>query len=299
MALAHLYLPVTDGAGNLIPNITATFRKETAGAPLGAPKADAAGATGLGNPVQFADGVIDCYLVGSLGGYRIDVVATGYSKTFRRVACGTGAEVDADTLLGAAFNYEFEAGTSAPPSAGCIRANNATWASATEIYISEANAAGSDVAAQLALIAGGDRILVTSPDGTQASGVVSSNTDSGAYRTIALSSATGDDPAVGSVGFQFAERGTDGDVNASANIADGALVVGDGGAKGVKAHASGAPGTAAFQNTGAFLQPGNNLSDVSDEVTARENLKIVVLTETEYGALTPDSDTIYHVTADP
>ena len=37
---------------------------------------------------------------------------------------------------------------------------------------------------------------------------------------------------------------------AAANIADGAMVVGDGGSKAIKAHASGAPGTAAFQNTG-------------------------------------------------
>lgn len=210
MTLAHLYLPVTDGAGNLIPNISVTFRKETAGQPLGAPKADTAGATGLGNPATFADGVVDCYLVGSLGGYRLDVAATGYSKTFRHVSCGTGAQVDADTLLGAAFNYEFEAGTAAPPSAGCIRANHATWASATEVYISEANAAGSDIAAQLAVLAAGDRIIVTSPDGAQAAAIISSNTDSGAYRTLAVSSPTGDNPAVGSVGFQFGEKGQDG-----------------------------------------------------------------------------------------
>lgn len=49
------------------------------------------------------------------------------------------------------------------------------------------------------------------------------------------------------------EKGTgDGDVSAASNIGDNALVVGDGGAKGIKAHASGAPGTAAFANTGDF-----------------------------------------------
>jgi len=37
---------------------------------------------------------------------------------------------------------------------------------------------------------------------------------------------------------------------AAANIDDGHMVVGDGGAKGVKKHASGAPGTAAFLNVG-------------------------------------------------
>ena len=41
-----------------------------------------------------------------------------------------------------------------------------------------------------------------------------------------------------------------GDVEAASNIPDGAIVVGDGGGKGVKGHASGAPGDAAFKNTG-------------------------------------------------
>jgi hypothetical protein len=45
------------------------------------------------------------------------------------------------------------------------------------------------------------------------------------------------------------EKGA-GDVTAASNIGDGHLVVGDGGAKGIKGHASGAPGDAAFKNTG-------------------------------------------------
>jgi hypothetical protein len=45
------------------------------------------------------------------------------------------------------------------------------------------------------------------------------------------------------------EKGA-GDVTAASNIGDGHLVVGDGGGKGIKGHASGAPGDAAFKNTG-------------------------------------------------
>jgi hypothetical protein len=40
--------------------------------------------------------------------------------------------------------------------------------------------------------------------------------------------------------------------------------------------AGGALGSAAFQNTSAFLQPGNNLSDVSSASTARFNLGVVL-----------------------
>jgi len=43
-----------------------------------------------------------------------------------------------------------------------------------------------------------------------------------------------------------------------------------------------------------------NLSDLANVVTARTNLKIVVLTETAYAALYPaDADTIYFEKADP
>ncbi|TXH09505.1 MAG: hypothetical protein E6R03_16635 [Hyphomicrobiaceae bacterium] len=41
-----------------------------------------------------------------------------------------------------------------------------------------------------------------------------------------------------------------GDVTAAASLANNALIVGDGGVKGIKAHASGAPGAAAFLNVG-------------------------------------------------
>lgn len=54
------------------------------------------------------------------------------------------------------------------------------------------------------------------------------------------------------VGYMFGADGTGtGDVSAASNIADAALVVGDGGGKGIKGHASGAPGDAAFKNTGS------------------------------------------------
>lgn len=49
--------------------------------------------------------------------------------------------------------------------------------------------------------------------------------------------------------------------------------------------------------TGA-AQKASNLSDLASVLTARTNLKIVVLTAAAYAALSPpDADTIYHVTA--
>lgn len=54
------------------------------------------------------------------------------------------------------------------------------------------------------------------------------------------------------VGYMFGEDGTGtGDVSAASNITDATLVVGDGGGKGIKGHSSGAPGDAAFKNTGS------------------------------------------------
>lgn len=92
--------------------------------------------------------------------------------------------------------------------------------------------------------------------------------DTGDAATITIGTVTTvgpEDPAtvtnVGTSGaavFNFeipqGEPGEDGegtgDVTAASNLADNAMVVGDGGAKGIKTHASGAPGDAAFKNTG-------------------------------------------------
>ena len=207
MARGHLYLPIVDEDGNLILNVNTDIRREAVGFPSQAVE-DIDG-NSLGSTPSFASGILDLYTPEGLGGFfRIHVwTAGGYEDVIRHVPIASGAGVDADVLLGAAFNMVFEAGTSAPPSAGAIRANHATWGSVTEIYVSQTNFAGSDLSGQLALIAQSDRLRFTMPDGTQAYAVVQTAVDSGAYYTFGVSGLGGSPPVEGSIGFNFSEKG--------------------------------------------------------------------------------------------
>lgn len=72
-------------------------------------------------------------------------------------------------------------------------------------------------------------------------------------------------------------------VGASANIPDGHLVVGDGGGKNVKAHASGAPGDAAFKNTGT----------TAGTLAAGDDSRIVAAIP---GAMSPSGDDLNNAT---
>lgn len=162
------------------------------------------------------------------------------------------------------YLLNFEAGTSAPPTAGGIRFNNADLSAATEAYVSKTQRGGSSIAARLAELFSSDRTVkdtfaLTNPaDEKQASFVVNGITDETGYVTFAIGGHAGETAfAAGAISFQPNRAGADGadglgtgDVTAAANIADNALVVGDGGTKGIKAHASGPPGDAAFKNTG-------------------------------------------------
>ena len=56
-------------------------------------------------------------------------------------------------------------------------------------------------------------------------------------------------------------------------------------------------GSAAFESASSFGQRAANLSDLANVLTARGNLKIVVLTMSAYDSLDPrDPDTIYFCT---
>jgi hypothetical protein len=192
MAFAKFEKPITNDEGNLVANVTVTVRKETAGAPLAVLYSDALGTLPLTNPATFASGICKFYTAGSAGGLRLDAVATGFSQTWRNEACGTGAQVDASGEFTPGYMMEFEVATTAPPSAGGVRANNANLSAATQIFISETNGAGSNIEARLAALAAGDAIILTAADGTQVSWAVVTNTDSGGYRTIAVSDHAGE-----------------------------------------------------------------------------------------------------------
>lgn len=225
MARGHFYRALTDEDGNLIPNVTLEVRRETAGLPLVAVQNRAG--DNLGSTPMFPLGVANFYvLVG--GFFRLHVTAAGYDETFYDVPIASGAGTDADALVGAAFNMAFETEVAAPPSSGSIRADNADLSAATELYVSETNAAGSDFAARLAELVTDDRILITASDGTQVSFNVDSAgvSDSGAYATIAVTGHAGETAlSAGSVSLQLQRKGQDG-ADGAGTVA--AVVAGEG-----------------------------------------------------------------------
>lgn len=189
MALGHFYRPVTDAAGNLVTGLTIEVRREVTGSPLGAPYADRAGATPMANPFTAADGIVDFYASG--GSYSIRAYKTGYDQTWRHEPIGTAQEADIDALLIPGYLFEFETGTTAPPTAGCIRANNANLSLATRLYVSQTNIAGSDLGAVLADLATHRALLTSATAGEQVSWDVSLATDQGAYYELVIGGQVG------------------------------------------------------------------------------------------------------------
>ena len=95
------------------------------------------------------------------------------------------------------YLYNFETSTSAPPSAGAIRFNNANLAAATQAFISDTTRGGADITTRLLELFDAARdvlstFILTDPvTEAQASFSVTSAADSGAYITIGLSGHAG------------------------------------------------------------------------------------------------------------
>jgi hypothetical protein len=258
MEMGAYSFPVTDEAGNVLHGASIRVRLEAAGFPLVAIYADREGASPLGNPFVAADGTeVRFHAPGGL--YRIDATKDGYTQTRRMRAIGTAQEYDVGSAevpvvqaVDAGFGLTFESETSAPPSAGCIRFNNADLSLATEAYVSVSNLGGSSIELILldlysALRSRKDRFQISIPAlDTIASLQVNSATPDGspaAYITFGISLHDGETSFTddSTVNFQKDRVGNDGasgsgtgDVSSSANIGDHRLVRGDGGLKGVQ-----------------------------------------------------------------
>jgi hypothetical protein len=138
----------------------------------------------------------------------------------------------------------------ADPGAGEIRADNASLASATFLYVNKANRAGSSIAAYLLALAGSDNpthkgtiILTRSSDEAQATFAFSAVADATGYVKLAISSHSGATSftAADAISFQFSRTGNKGSdgagagtVTNSANLGNNEIVLGDGGTAGVK-----------------------------------------------------------------
>lgn len=134
--------------------------------------------------------------------------------------------IETASLFGVPFAWD--TGTSdADPGAGNIRANNASLASATLLYISKTSRAGANVAAFLAALddstsstSKGILILGTQPDGTQAMFTVGAVTDATNYIKLAISGPSGVTSFLSGalINFQFTRTGDGSSPLGAANI---------------------------------------------------------------------------------
>lgn len=92
MALARWQATIVDDEGNVLPAATVTVRLEATGN-LANLKSDRAGASGIANPLTAdPDGYAAFHVVG--GSYKITAALGAFTREWRYVAIGTGAETD-------------------------------------------------------------------------------------------------------------------------------------------------------------------------------------------------------------
>lgn len=191
MVYAHWERPLQDAFGNLLAGQVRQIRvrRENTGT-LARLFSDRDGNSPMANPFTVTNGKIDFYTAG--GAYRITPI--GYeSDELRYVGIGTAQEQDANTFNSQGWQYQVETETVAPPTAGCVRFNNADLSLVTEIYVSSESLNGSDAESNLLGLDPGSKTVknrVAFAD--QGSGVVmsydvDSATDSGDYVTLAVS----------------------------------------------------------------------------------------------------------------
>lgn len=171
--------------------------------------------------------------------------------------------------------------TDSNPSAGGIRADNATLTSATKLYVSKTNRAGHSIATFLATLddstnptVKGNIVLTRPSDGAQIVATLTVLTDASGYVKLTLGTVSGaagfsnNDP----VSFQFTRAGDQGssgagtgDVNKPASTAVLHNIVGFANVDGDQLEDTGLDPT-------DVMLGSNNLSDVATAITAKDNL---------------------------
>jgi hypothetical protein len=152
--LARWQSTIVDEAGNIQDGASVEVRREVAGAPLASLFSDRDGLVPTGNPITAdSEGFAAFHAAG--GAYRITATKGAFSRVWRYVGIGRAQEFDATDIaalvqnVDAGYGLTFESETSAPPSAGAIRFNNADLSAATECYISTENLGGSNIELRL------------------------------------------------------------------------------------------------------------------------------------------------------
>lgn len=215
MTLARCQLTVQDEDGNVVDGATITVRRVSPGKPLaGALYSDTEATTPLGNPFVAADGADASFCVAG-GTYEITATLGGFSRTWPDVGVGLAQSSDGVSEVGVKFLWD--TGTSdADPGSGEIRANNASLASATFLYVSKFNRGGDNISAFLLSLddgTGGTIALDIGGGGeSQALFSVTAVTNATNYVKLAVSAHAGA-TAIGAgtfVALAFSRTGADG-----------------------------------------------------------------------------------------
>lgn len=179
-----------DTAGNVQTGVWVEVRRVAPGFPL-QPQLyeDAEGVGGLANPFFSESGEFEFYCVG--GTYRVRAYKAGYDKTWDDVPVGTAQAADVDAYATAGFTWAPESATGTPPTAGCIRANNADWMSATHLYVDDDTLGGSTVSAWLLALANGDDLYLSTGVGIELGWTVSAVSDEAGYVDITVTGYNG------------------------------------------------------------------------------------------------------------
>lgn len=185
---------ITDAAGN-IRNATVTVYKESDGL-LATIYSDRAGTTPKSNPFTLSNSDYGLAFFHALGGaYKIVATDGSWSQTWRYEPVGTAAEVDVNSYMEAGYTFAPESGTTAPPSTGSIRANDADASLATHLYISAEALSTTVVTDWILGLAPGAKsvknsILLSSSNNEEASWEVTAVTDNTTYLDITVDAAS-------------------------------------------------------------------------------------------------------------
>jgi hypothetical protein len=135
MNLARFNFAVQDTAGNVVDGAALTLTHEFVGS-AGVAYSDVTGLVSLGSSWVAADGANAGFHTTG-GTYRIDAVKGAFSRTWRYVQIGTAQATDVGIAGGTdGIRMVFSSTTTAAdPGSGIFRANSATFASITALYL--------------------------------------------------------------------------------------------------------------------------------------------------------------------
>lgn len=231
MVLARWQSTIIDDAGNVQNAASVEVRHETGGAPLAVIYSDRDGTTPISNPLTTgSDGFAAFHVAG--GAYKITATKGAFSREWRYVPIGLGAEVDS-APVGISWIYD-TATADADPGAGFFRFNNATPGSATALYLDNVDADGLTETTWLDSIddggSSGDRgvlVLRSSNGGALlVARVTGSVADGTGYRKLTISVLAASDAGAFTAGSRFSAifnragvDGADGEVTSTGTFA--------------------------------------------------------------------------------